>query len=230
MQRLETKLPAFEKDSSLVLVTGSYGVLKRVVDWLAGAGLLLLFSPLIFFIALLIKLDSPGPVLYKQERVGWQGRPFFMLKFRSMKTHNSPQAHRQYLQRIIRENLRPEDLGKSSLKETADPRITRVGKIIRKLSLDELPQFINVLRGDMSIVGPRPSIPYEYEVYKEWHKQRLDVLPGITGLWQVNGRNQVSFDEMVRLDLHYIEQKSIWLDLKIMLKTPFIMLQGKGGG
>jgi lipopolysaccharide/colanic/teichoic acid biosynthesis glycosyltransferase len=177
-----------------------------------------------------IKLYSPGPLFYRQQRIGKGGKPFTMLKFRSMHVGNSSQSHRQFMQRMIRENLRPQDVGLKVMKLPDDPRITRPGKLLRLLSLDELPQFINVLRGEMSIVGPRPPLPYEYELYSDWHKRRLDVLPGITGLWQVTAHNQVSFDEMVQIDLDYIETMSPWLDLKIIAMTPVEMLRAKGGG
>jgi len=207
-----------------------YLPVKRGVDILLAFIILVLFSPLMIGIALGIHFFSPGPILYKQKRVGKNGQLFEMLKFRSMRLENAPDIHREYVQKLIRENCSPEDLGANSLKLKSDPRITGLGRILRKYSLDELPQFINVLRGEMSIVGPRPSLPYEYEEYKEWHKRRLEVLPGITGLWQVYGHNTVCFDDMVRLDLIYISRMSLWLDIKIIIKTPFEMLFGKGRG
>ena len=211
------------------LRTGYLGV-KRGLDVVLTGGLLLLFGPLMLLIALAIKLHSPGPVLYRQQRIGKNGTPFMMLKFRTMRLGNDSGLHRQHTQRLIRENIRPADLGARSLKLARDPRITGVGKVLRKAGLDELPQLFNVLRGEMSIVGPRPPLLYEYELYDEWHKQRLQVLPGITGLWQVTAHNQVSFDEMVRIDLRYIETLGLWRDLEIMLRTPAEMLRGKGGG
>jgi lipopolysaccharide/colanic/teichoic acid biosynthesis glycosyltransferase len=209
---------------------GNYKRVKRVIDFMLAALLLLAFGPLMLLIALGIKLHSPGPVLYRQQRIGKDGKPFEMFKFRSMRLDNDNSSHREYAQRLIREDTCPGDLGAKSLKLKLDPRITGLGRVLRKLSLDELPQFINVLRGTMSIVGPRPSLLYEYELYSEWHTQRLQVLPGLTGLWQVTARNQVSFSEMVRIDLNYIEQMSLWLDLKIMIMTPLEMLRGKGAG
>mgnify|MGYP000844270907 CR=1 FL=1 len=207
-----------------------YLPVKRGVDILLAFIILVLFSPLMIGIALGIHFFSPGPILYKQKRVGKNGQLFEMLKFRSMRLENAPDIHREYVQKLIHENCSPEDLGANSLKLKSDPRITGLGRILRKYSLDELPQLINVLRGEMSIVGPRPSLPYEYEIYKEWHKRRLEVLPGITGLWQVYGHNTVCFDDMVRLDLNYIRRMSLWLDIKIIMKTPFEMLFGKGRG
>lgn len=207
-----------------------YLQVKRGIDIICATVLLLLFSLPMLLIAFAIKLHSPGPILYRQQRIGKDGRVFTMLKFRSMRNGNDPQVHHAYAQRLIRENIRPEDLGATSLKLKADPRITKVGKLLRLSSLDELPQFVNVLRGEMSLVGPRPPLPYEYEIYTDWHKQRLQVLPGITGLWQVKARNRVSFEEMVLMDLEYIHTMSLWLDLKIILYTPWEMLRGIGAG
>lgn len=206
---------------------------KRAFDAIAASLGLLFLSPLVGIVAALVKLDSPGPVLFKQKRIGENGRPFEMLKFRSMRADADPEVHRAYVQRLIKENANLEDVsegGKCSLKMERDPRITRVGRFIRKTSIDELPQLLNVLRGDMSLVGPRPPLPYEVELYEEWHKHRLDVPPGITGWWQVKGRNRVSFDEMIRMDLYYIENVSLWLDLKILFLTPQAVLSGKGAG
>lgn len=207
-----------------------YRTLKRPLDIVWACGLLVLFGPLMALIAIAIKLHSPGPVLYRQQRIGRGGVPFMMLKFRSMRLNNDGDMHRRHMQRLIKENIRPEDLGMQSLKMERDPRITGVGKLLRKVGLDELPQLFNVLRGDMSLVGPRPPLPYEYELYTERHKQRLQVVPGLTGLWQVTAHNLVSFEEMVQLDLDYINTMSLRLDLQIMLSTPREMLRGKGGG
>ncbi len=210
-------------------LSGLPRIMKRVVD-IAGAFLaIVLASPLLLVIAVLIKLDSPGPILYKQERLGEGGRPFRMLKFRSMLADNDPALHRAHVTRLIRENTGADALN-GCVKLAADPRVTRVGQFIRKTSLDELPQFFNVLRGEMSLVGPRPPIPYEVDLYQDWHKRRLETMPGITGLWQVKGRNRVSFDEMVRMDLDYIEHQSLWLDLKLLIETPLAVVLGKGAG
>jgi lipopolysaccharide/colanic/teichoic acid biosynthesis glycosyltransferase len=156
-----------------------------------------------------------------------------MYKFRSMRINSDANAHKEHVVRLIQQNISPEELtGKKngSLKMEKDPRITRIGAWIRKTSLDELPQLFNVLAGDMSLVGPRPPLPYELEVYQEWHKRRLEALPGMTGLWQVRGRNQVSFDEMVRMDLEYIEKQSLRTDLKILLLTPWALMTARGAG
>jgi lipopolysaccharide/colanic/teichoic acid biosynthesis glycosyltransferase len=204
--------------------------LKRPLETILIIGLLLFFAPLMLAIALGIRLYSPGPILYRQQRIGKGGKPFSMLKFRSMRLENNPDLHREYVQRLIRENVDPRELGNGSLKLKSDPRITGLGKILRKLSLDELPQLFNVLRGEMALVGPRPPLPYEYEVYAEWHKERLGVLPGITGLWQVKYHNTCCFDEMVRIDLEYIRTMSLLGDLKLMVLTPIEMIRGKGAG
>ncbi len=211
-------------------VPNSYLLIKRILDVLIALVLILLFGPLMLVIALGIRISSPGPIFYRQTRIGKNGKPFSMLKFRSMQVVNNPDLHREYVQKLIKENTEPRTLGKSSLKILADARITGLGKYLRKFSLDELPQFFNVLKGEMSIVGPRPPLPYEYEIYSEWHKQRLAVLPGITGMWQAMAHNIVSFDDMVRLDIEYIQSMSLWLDLKIMFLTPVEMIRGKGAG
>ena len=208
-------------------------VVKRVFDVLAVTFVLALLSPILLVVAILIKLDSTGPVFYKGKRIGEGGQPFTMYKFRSMALDADSNIHQDYVTRLIRENIRPQALNgerRGTLKMEQDARITRVGRFIRKTSLDELPQLFNVLRGEMSLVGPRPPLPYEVEVYQEWHKRRFEAPPGITGLWQVKARNQVSFDEMVRLDLEYIEKYSVWLDIKLILQTPWELVKGRGAG
>jgi len=207
-------------------------LLKRIID-VAGSSLaLMLLSPLLALVALLIKLTSKGPVVFKQERVGHRGRTFECFKFRSMHVQNDPTIHREYVHKLISGRHSPESPVAESgaiYKIKDDPRITTVGRFLRRTSLDELPQFWNVLKGEMSLVGPRPAIPYEIEAYDVWHRRRvLDVKPGITGLWQVCGRSRTTFDEMVRLDLRYAEGWSVWLDLKILLRTPRAVLSGEG--
>jgi len=203
---------------------------KRTFDTLAVTPGLILLSPLLLIVAIAIKLDSPGPVFYRQSRVGENGRLFTMLKFRSMKTGNDTNTHKQHIAKLIQGNISVEQLGGKSLKLEDDSRITRIGKLIRKTSIDELPQLFNVLRGEMSLVGPRPPIPYEVEFYQDWHKRRFEALPGITGVWQIKGRNRVGFDEMVRMDIEYIEKQSFWLDIMILLQTPLAVVTGKGAG
>jgi len=207
-------------------------VVKRVMDIVGSVVALILFCPLFALIALTIKLTSKGPVLFKQTRIGQYGTIFTFLKFRSMMPANDPGIHREYVKRFIIGEVDSDRSGRSQnvvYKIQEDPRITRVGKFLRKTSLDELPQFINVLKGDMSLVGPRPPIPYELEVYHAWHRRRvLEVKPGITGLWQVDGRSRTKFDDMVRMDLRYARMWSPWLDLMILLRTPRAALSGNG--
>ena len=203
-------------------------VAKRCTDLLISAGALLILSPVWILAALAIRFDSPGGVLFRQERVGMDGRLFLCYKFRTMRTDADDRTHREYQQLYIAG--KPEtnlgDESKPVYKMTGDPRVTRTGRLLRRLSLDELPQLLNVLAGDMSVVGPRPPIPYEVEFYQPAHRRRLDMKPGLTGLWQVSGRNRLSFDEMVRLDVFYIENWSLRLDFKIMLQTLPVMLRG----
>jgi lipopolysaccharide/colanic/teichoic acid biosynthesis glycosyltransferase len=206
-------------------------MVKRAMDIVGSAAALLFLSPLYLLIAVLVKLTSKGPVLFKQERLGQFGKTFVCLKFRSMKASNDVKIHQEFMKNVITGSYEGKDDGKSKrvFKMTDDPRITRVGRILRQLSLDELPQFINVLRGDMSLVGPRPPLAYEYAVYDLWHRRRvLEVKPGLTGLWQVTGRSRVSFDEMVRLDLRYARSWSLALDIRILAQTPRAVLFGDG--
>jgi exopolysaccharide biosynthesis polyprenyl glycosylphosphotransferase len=206
--------------------------LKRVLDVLGSLLGLILLSPLLLAIAMAIKVTSRGPVLFCQERVGRYGTRFTFLKFRSMYVSNDETIHREYVKQLITNNAASEDAGGSKnrvFKIKNDPRVTAVGRFLRRTSLDELPQLFNVLQGEMSLVGPRPPIPYEYACYNTWHRRRLlTVKPGITGLWQVRGRSRVSFDDMVRLDLKYAESWSVWLDLKILCMTPAAVLSGEG--
>ncbi len=210
-------------------------LVKRGLD-IAGSLLgMLILSPVFLAVALGIKLTSRGPVLFKQARVGRWGKTFTFLKFRSMYINSDESSHKEYVTQFITGGNETslaagQKGGEVVYKMTGDRRITPLGRFLRKTSLDELPQFMNVLKGEMSLVGPRPPIPYECEVYDLWHRNRvLAMKPGITGLWQVEGRSQRSFDEMVRLDLKYMGEWSIWLDLKIILKTPWVMISGNGG-
>ena len=205
--------------------------MKRAMDVLGSCVALILCSPLLAVISSLIKLTSRGPVLFKQERIGYRGAPFTFLKFRSMKCGNDPAIHQEYIKRFIAGEIAvPIDKAKEPVyKIQHDPRVTRIGRFLRKTSLDELPQLFNVLKGDMSLVGPRPPIRYELESYQPWHRRRvLEVKPGITGLWQVSGRSRTTFDEMVRLDLRYARAWSPWLDIKILLRTPRAIFSGEG--
>jgi exopolysaccharide biosynthesis polyprenyl glycosylphosphotransferase len=206
-------------------------VVKRIMDIAGGALALLLFSPLLLVIALAIKLTSKGPVFFRQKRVGQHGEQFVFLKFRSMYINNDATAHKAFVRQLIagRTAGNPSNGSGQVYKLTQDPRITGVGAFLRKTSLDELPQFWNVLRGEMSLVGPRPAIAYEVEAYDIWHRRRvLEAKPGITGLWQVNGRSRIKFDDMVRLDLRYAKTWSPWMDLKILMRTPVAVVFGDG--
>jgi exopolysaccharide biosynthesis polyprenyl glycosylphosphotransferase len=207
---------------------GSQRVLKRGMDMVAAILLLLLTWPFWVALAVLIKLESRGPVFLRQERVGMDGKMFLMFKFRSMMDGCDDQAHQELMKRTINGDDANQGTTDAPIygKLKDDPRLTRIGSWMRRYSVDELPQVINVLMGQMSMVGPRPPIPYEVRYYKDWHRTRFHVRPGITGLWQVSGRNRLHFEEMVRLDLFYIENWSPWLDLKIMLKTLPVMLRG----
>jgi exopolysaccharide biosynthesis polyprenyl glycosylphosphotransferase len=202
-------------------------MLKRAMDIAGSLFAIILFSPVFLAIAIAVKLSSKGPVFFKQQRVGEYGSRFTFLKFRSMYVNNSAEKHKEYVKKLIAGQAEKKENG--TFKLTDDPRITPVGKWIRRTSLDELPQFFNVLRGDMSLVGPRPPLPYEVEAYDVWHRRRLlEARPGITGLWQVNGRCRTKFDEMVRLDLQYARKQSLLLDVKILLRTPAAVLSGDG--
>jgi lipopolysaccharide/colanic/teichoic acid biosynthesis glycosyltransferase len=205
-------------------------IVKRAMDIAGSALLLALCAPLLLVIAAAVKASSQGPVLFKQYRVGQYGRRFTFLKFRSMRADNDPSIHREYVTKLIAgeaERIPSHADDKGVYKLTNDKRITPIGRFLRKTSLDELPQFLNVLKGDMSLVGPRPPIPYELAAYQTWHRRRvLEVKPGITGLWQVTGRSRVKFDDMVRLDLRYAMSWSPWLDVKILMRTPGAVIKG----
>jgi lipopolysaccharide/colanic/teichoic acid biosynthesis glycosyltransferase len=221
----------------------AYYISKRILDFVIALGLLTLLSPIMLVIALLIKLYSPGPVFFVQDRVGakrqrrgnqsyWQKTTFRCYKFRTMRTDADSSLHKAYMRALIdndqekMEALQGQDTKIRKL--IRDPRITRPGRILRKLSLDELPQFWNVLWGEMSLVGPRPAIQYEVELYKPWYLGRLQAQPGITGLQQVTARSTFDFDQQMRLDIEYIQNQSFWLDLKILLKTPLVVISTKG--
>lgn len=206
--------------------------LKRMMDIVGSLGGLLLCAPILVILAILVKLTSRGPVLFRQQRVGQFGRPFTFLKLRSMHFNNDHAIHKDYVTSLItaKHSKGTSEAGQPvAYKLTGDPRITRIGRFLRRTSLDELPQLFNVLKGDMSLVGPRPPIPYEFAAYEVWHKNRLlSVKPGITGLWQVAGRSRVTFDEMVRLDLRYATSWSLRLDLTILLQTPRAVVTCQG--
>jgi len=223
-----------------------YFACKRGLDLAISLSALIAASPLLLLIALLVRLDSPGPALFSQERVGlrksrangrvsWALCTFTMYKFRTMHQNSNPSVHQNHMQALIRGHngeAGPVDTNGHAVnhKLSNDPRVTRVGKVLRRTSLDELPQLFNVLRGEMSLVGPRPPLLYEVAEYKPHHHKRLGTIPGCVGLWQVSGWNALDFEEMLRLDLRYIEEQSLWLDAKILLKMVSAVLSGKGGG
>ncbi len=208
--------------------TWVFNKLKHGLDALLALPIFIFLLPLFLVIAVAIKLNSSGPVFYRARSIGKSGREFTMYKFRSMKVNNGVDIHKNYVTKLIKGEQY--DRGKIDrvFKITDDPRVTSVGKFLRKFSLDELPQIINVLKGNMSLVGPRPCLPYEYEVYKDWHKKRLFIRPGISGLWQVAGRSAVTFEDMVLLDLYYIYNRSLILDLIIMHETLFAVIEKRG--
>ena len=202
---------------------------KRIFDLALTIPALILLSPVLALFAALIKLDSPGPVIYRQTRLGKNGKPFTFYKFRSMRVQEGhDELHRENVTKFILSRKKADPQAATSNKIVDEERVTRVGRWLRRTSLDELPQLFNVLKGDMSLVGPRPCLPYEWEHYEEWHKRRLSVLPGCTGMWQVSGRSMVGFDDMVVLDLYYIQNSSILLDLRLLLKTIPVMVFGEG--
>lgn len=209
-----------------------YESIKRVMDiCLASFGLLLL-SPIMLLVAVLIKLTSAGPAFLRGTRLGMYGHPFTILKFRTMRADYDASMHEHFVKTLIYGQVGDAKLGRTReqpiFKLMHDPRITPVGRFLRRTSIDELPLLINVLKGDMSIVGPRPSIPFEADFYPQWQMKRLACKPGITGLWQVTGRGLTAFDDMVKFDMEYIDRRSIWLDLKIIWKTFWVVCRAKG--
>ncbi len=206
--------------------------IKRVFDIVASIMALIILSPVMLVVAILVKATSPGPVIFRQKRLGSKGTPFTFYKFRSMRTDTNDQIHREFVLKLIdgkHSSINNGDSQNPLYKIKSDPRITKVGKFIRKTSIDELPQLFNVLKGDMSLVGPRPPLSYEAEKYQSWHLRRiLEMKPGITGLWQVEGRSRTGFDDAVRLDVRYLQTWSLLLDIKILFKTVKEVLQCRG--
>ncbi|HVY78168.1 MAG TPA: sugar transferase [Solirubrobacterales bacterium] len=200
---------------------------RRTLDLVLASTAVVLLSPLLAALAVAIRLDSRGPALFRQRRIGHREREFTVLKFRSMRPDADPRGHRDYVTALIRG--RNADGGRKNLYKLAvDDRITPVGRWIRRWSLDELPQLFNVICGEMSLVGPRPAIPYEVDEYPSWYLKRFGVKPGLTGLWQVSGRNERTYEEMVRLDIEYAERRTLWLDLSILARTPLTVLARRG--
>jgi lipopolysaccharide/colanic/teichoic acid biosynthesis glycosyltransferase len=204
---------------------------KRGLDLIGATVLLVLTVPLWVAIAVGIKLTSAGPIFFHQERIGFKGAPFTLLKFRTMHHGVSDAPHRAFITNMILSGITSVDAtpADGTFKLAADHRITRLGRLLRRTSLDELPQLLNVLRGEMSLVGPRPAIAYEVANYEPWQRERLHVLPGITGLWQVSGRNRLSYVEMCKLDVDYVRNRTLMQDVRIMLRTPWAMFVDRGG-
>ncbi|WP_069801796.1 sugar transferase [Thermogemmatispora onikobensis] len=211
-------------------VDPGYLRLKRLVDVVVTLVLLPLLLAVMGVIAILIRLDSAGPVFFRQKRLGWNGKEFILLKFRSMYANSDDYLHREAIRRYMNgDRLSSGQQAANPYKLNDDPRITRIGRLLRRTSLDELPQFFNVLRGEMSLVGPRPPLPYEVEQYSERDWLRLAGKPGLTGYWQVYGRSKVDFKTMVEMDIAYLQRQSIWEDLRLIALTPLVMLSGRGG-
>jgi lipopolysaccharide/colanic/teichoic acid biosynthesis glycosyltransferase len=216
-----------------------YFLCKRLLDLAVAVSMLVVLGPLLLCVALLVKIDSPGPAILAQPRLGgrrrktahgeeWLIDTFTCFKFRTIRCNCAHSQHEAYMTAFIEGHLPEAACDRPEFKSADDPRVTRVGRWLRKTSIDELPQLWNVLRGHMSMAGPRPSIEYEVRKYEDWHCNRLAGLPGITGLWQIRGRSQVSFDEMVRLDCQYLQNQSLWLDIQILLLTIPAVLSGRG--
>jgi lipopolysaccharide/colanic/teichoic acid biosynthesis glycosyltransferase len=200
---------------------------RRTLDVSVAGTVLLLMVPVIALAAIAVRLSSPGPVLFRQRRLGRHMEPFTVLKFRTMRADADSALHRDYVRSLIGTQP-PEDAPDNLYKLVIDPRVTRVGRFLRSWSLDEVPQLWNVLRGEMSLVGPRPVIEYEVEQYPDWYLRRFAVKPGLTGLWQVSGRNEKTYEEMVRYDIEYAERRSLWLDLRILARTALVVMRRQG--
>ena len=216
-----------------------YYFCKRTLDMTVTALALIILLPVIALIAVLIFLDSPGPIIYVQKRVGarrwtrdrysyWRQDTFNFYKFRTMVCSADPAIHQAFVTAFIKGGVETSSTDCAEYKLTRDPRVTRIGRLLRRTSMDELPQLLNVLKGDMSLVGPRPALPYEVELYQDRHRCRFQIYSGITGWWQVKGRSKVSFDDMCQLDSYYIEHASLALDVKILLLTPWAVISGRG--
>jgi lipopolysaccharide/colanic/teichoic acid biosynthesis glycosyltransferase len=224
----------FRQDFSQLFVERKpvYEVVKRVQDTVLSATALILLGPIWLLIALLIRITTPGPAIYKQQNVGRYGRRITIYKFRTMYVNSDDEIHRKTVARFVKgEEIDTVEKNGETVKVykmTDDPRVTPIGRVLRKFGLDEIPQLVNVLKGELSLVGPRAPLLYEYAHYNERHKRRLEIMPGITGLWQVTARSMVPFEGMVDIDLDYARRRSYWLDLKIILLTPYVLITGKG--
>jgi len=217
-----TRQPARELVVPLAPTGTGYRLAKRALDVIGSLIGLLVASPVFLGVGIAVKLDSPGPTLFRQIRLGLGGRPFTVLKFRTMHLSADERRHQEHIQELLPAGRTADEAIWTPI--AADPRVTRIGSFLRQSHLDELPQLVNVLRGEMSLVGPRPPIPYEVALYEPWHLRRLSVVPGLTGLWQSHGWGQLSFGEGVKLDIEYVERRSFGLDLRIILRTAWQFL------
>jgi lipopolysaccharide/colanic/teichoic acid biosynthesis glycosyltransferase len=200
----------------------------RILDVTIAGVVLVVLVPVIAITALAVRLSSPGPVLFRQRRLGRGMRPFTVLKFRTMRADADSKLHREYVQALISTDPEPDDGRGGLYKLVVDPRVTKVGRFLRSWSIDEVPQLLNVLRGEMSLVGPRPVIEYEVEQYPDWYMRRFAVKPGLTGLWQVSGRNEKTYEEMIRFDVEYAERRTLGLDLRILARTALVVMRRQG--
>lgn len=233
MSSIDKSLAERDLDEVSVKRKPVYDAIKRVQDVTMSAVALTVLGPIWLLIALVIRVTSPGPVIYRQKNViGRYGKPMTVYKFRTMYSNSDDSIHRRTIARFVQgeeiDTIEKDGQKVPVYKMTRDPRVTPVGAVLRKSGLDEIPQLVNVLKGEMSIVGPRAPLAYEYEHYTERHKRRLEVMPGITGLYQVTARSAVPFERMIEIDLEYVANRSYWLDLKIMLATPWVLITGKG--
>jgi lipopolysaccharide/colanic/teichoic acid biosynthesis glycosyltransferase len=222
-------VPSPSRAASARRGAGRLGVaVTRALDLITGCVLLVILAPLLLAIAIAVRLDSPGPAIYRQRRIGRGGRVFEVNKFRSMRSDADSTRHRDYVEQLIH-HRQPSDPPKNGLyKLVVDDRITPVGRFLRGWSLDELPQLWNVVRGEMSLVGPRPVIPYEVELYPDWYHERFAVKPGLTGLWQVSGRSECTYEQMVKLDVEYVRRRTLPLDLSILARTVRVVVTRRG--
>jgi lipopolysaccharide/colanic/teichoic acid biosynthesis glycosyltransferase len=203
-----------------------YEVVKRGIDLLVAGAALAALAPVMIGVGIAIRATSRGPALFRQERVGLAETRFVCFKFRTMSVDNDDRIHREYVERLLTEDQPPDGGADGVYKLTSDPRVTPIGRVLRRTSLDELPQLVNVLRGEMSLVGPRPSLPWEVELFESRHRRRAEVKPGITGLWQVSGRSRVGVRQALDLDVEYVRRRSLRLDVEILLRTVVVVLRG----
>lgn len=214
------------------IINQPFDIVKRIIDLTICVASFPVMLPLMVLTAIFIRRDSPGPILFKQERIGKGGKPFMIYKFRTMHHNSDKSSHKEFMKQYIQGQITAEDGEdkESVYKPPIQNQVTKVGRILRKTSIDELPQLINVFWGEMSLVGPRPNVPWEVEAYDGWHNERLEVKPGITGLAQVKGRSGISFNQLVKYDVEYVKKRSIILDLKIVWWTTMTVLKGSGAG